>query len=81
MRFFVTLAVALIPLALSKIIRIDAPFWFLRLKGPALGLVLRQADFDMAELGVTARNLESHGRGLVIDDARDTGDRWLVWVE
>jgi hypothetical protein len=65
----------------SKIIRIDAPFWFLKMKGPALRLVLRQADFDMSELGITAGDLESHARDLVIDDARDDGDRWLVWVE
>jgi hypothetical protein len=61
-------------------VRANVPFWFFKLKGPAIQLVLRGTEIDLKKLGVTAADLESHGPGLVLDEIRSNGDRVLVWT-
>ena len=64
----------------QRLVRANVPFWFFKLKGPAIQLVLRGTEIDLKKLGVTATDLESHGPGLVLDEIRSNGDRVLVWT-
>jgi hypothetical protein len=64
-----------------RLVRAEVPFWFVRLKGPALQYALRGTGVDLARLGVTAADIERHGRGPILDETRGNGDRVLIWVE
>jgi hypothetical protein len=57
------------------------PLWFLRVKGPAAQVALRGTGFDLEALGLTADDLARSGIGVVLDDARENGDRVLAWTE
>jgi hypothetical protein len=57
------------------------PFWFYRMKGPALSFVLRDSGFDIGELGLTPAELQSHGPGLILDETADDGGRVVIWVD
>ena len=63
------------------LVRTEVPFWFLRMKGPALQFVLRGTDFDLRELGITPRDLIDNGPGVVVHEVYGGGDRLLVWLE
>ncbi len=65
----------------QRLIAVDVPFWFFKIKGPAAQFALRDTGFDLARLRLTARDLERHGPALVIDQARADGSRLLVWTE
>lgn len=65
----------------ARLARTRIPFWFVKLKGPALGLLLRGSDVDLGSLGVTAADLERAGPGPVLDLAQENGERVLVWTE
>ena len=64
-----------------RIVRADVPFWFLKVKGPAVQYSLRGTGLDLQRLGVTVGDLERYGPRLVLDETRTTGDRLLVWTE
>jgi hypothetical protein len=64
-----------------RLVQAEVPFWFVRLKGPALQYALRGTGVDLDRLGVTAADIERHGRGPILDETRGNGDRVLVWVE
>jgi len=59
----------------------DVPLWFLRVKGPAAQVALRGTGFDLESLGLTADDLARSEIGVVLDDARENGDRVLAWTE
>lgn len=65
----------------QRLVQVDVPFWFFRMKGPAVQFTLRDSEFDMKQLGVTPADLQKHGPGLVLDEDRANGDRLLVWTE
>ena len=65
----------------ERLVRAVVPFWFLRLKGPAVQYVLRDTGLDLDRLGVTPADLERYGAGVVLDQSRSNGDRLLVWTE
>lgn len=52
-----------------------------RVKGPAAQYLVRGTGLDRERLQITASDLERHGPSLVIDQARTSGDRLLVWTE
>jgi len=64
-----------------RLVRADAPFWFLKLKGPAVQYSLRGTGLDLERLGVTPADLERYGVCLLLDETRANGDRLLVWTE
>jgi hypothetical protein len=64
-----------------RLVRVDAPFWFLKVKGPAVQYSLRGTGLDLERLGVTPADLERYGACLVLDETRANGDRLLVWTE
>jgi hypothetical protein len=57
------------------------PFWFLKMKGPAVAYSLQDTGLDLDRLGVTPADLERYGPALVLDETRPNGDRLLVWTE
>jgi hypothetical protein len=57
------------------------PLWFFKVKGPAVEYARRDTGFDLAALGLTAGDPERAGRGLILDGARNNGDRLLAWTE
>jgi hypothetical protein len=65
----------------ARLIRAVVPFWFLKLKGPAVQYALRDTGLDLDQLGVTPADLERYGPGVVLDQSRANGDRLLVWTE
>jgi hypothetical protein len=65
----------------QRLVRVDVPFWFVKLKGPAAQFALRDTGFDLGRLGMTASDLEKQGPSLVLDESRGNGDRILVWTE
>ncbi|MEO5820584.1 MAG: hypothetical protein ABIT71_08760 [Vicinamibacteraceae bacterium] len=66
---------------LGRIVRADAPLWFLKLKGPAARLALRDTGVDLERLGITPADLERYGPRTVIDHTGSRGTRLLVWTE
>ena len=65
----------------QRLVRVDVPFWFLKMKGPAVQYSLRGTGVDLERLGVTAAELEGYGASVVLDESRHNGDRVLVWTE
>jgi hypothetical protein len=67
--------------ATGRLARARVAIWFLKLKGPAAQLVLRDTGLDLAALRLTAADLERAGPAIVLDRRSDSGDRLLVWTE
>lgn len=65
----------------QRLVEAHVPFWFLRMKGPALEFALRDTGLDLNRLGLTADDLARRGPGLVLDQTQANGDRLLVWTE
>jgi hypothetical protein len=66
---------------LGRIVRADVPFWFLKLKGPAARLALRDTGVDLERLALTPADLERYGPRIVVDQLSSSGSRLLVWTE
>jgi hypothetical protein len=66
---------------IGRIVRADVPFWFLKLKGPAARLALRDTGVDLERLEITPADLERYGPRVVIDQSSSSGARLLVWTE
>ncbi len=66
---------------IGRIVRADVPFWFLKLKGPAARLALRDTGVDRDRLGITPADLERYGPWVVVDQATNSGARLLMWTE
>ena len=64
----------------GRVVSADVPIWFMRIKGPAAALALRDTGFDLDVLGLTAVDLERSGAGLVIDESRGE-DALLAWTQ
>jgi hypothetical protein len=67
--------------ALGRLVTADSPLWFLKLKGPAANLALRETGIDLEQLGITPADLERYGPRIVVDHTRQDGARLLVWTE
>jgi len=64
----------------QRLARADVPLWLFKVKGPAVAYALRGTGFDLDTLGLTARDLEQAGAGVVLDETRASGDRLLAWT-
>lgn len=67
--------------AAARLTRANAALWFLKIKGPAAQMILRDTGLDLEQLRLTAADLERLGPALVLDRASPSGDRLLVWTE
>lgn len=65
----------------ERLIDADIPFWFFKMKAPALRFMLRSSTALLDELNLSAADLERQGPTLIFDGADGDGSRVLVWTE
>ena len=65
----------------EKVIRMDLPFWLLRLKSGGTGFSMGGGDVDLARLRLTVEDLEHFGPTLILDHKDRRGARVLVWSQ
>jgi hypothetical protein len=65
----------------DKVVRMDLPFWLLRLKSGGTRFSMGGGDVDLAKLRLTVEDLERYGPTLILDHKGHRGARVLVWSE
>ncbi len=67
----------------SKVVRLDLPFWLLRLSphSDSVNWNWSGGGFDFKDLQITVEDLERYGPGLVVDFEGRRGERLIVWSE
>lgn len=65
----------------QRLIEVDVPFWFFKLKAPAAQFLVRGTGLDLNELGISGAELEAQGSCIVLDESTADGSRLLVWTE
>lgn len=64
-----------------ELVRVNLPFWLLRLQGQPFVLGDMVSSFEDRSLRLTAEDIERHGPGIVLDFADPDGTRVLVWTQ
>jgi hypothetical protein len=64
-----------------RLVSVDSPFWFVKLKGPAAVLVLEDTGLDLERLGLTPAMLERFGPAVIVDHTSRDGSRLLIWTQ
>lgn len=64
-----------------RLVSVDSPFWFVKLKGPAAAFVLQDTGLDLDRLGLTPADLERAGPAIVFDHGSPDGSLLLMWTE
>jgi hypothetical protein len=67
----------------EHLVRVDIPFWLLRLKSGPINFSSYAAGFRTDRVRLTVEDIERHGPGIVVDvtDTRHNRGRALVWAE
>jgi hypothetical protein len=66
----------------GKLVRLDLPFWLLRLKSGGGVFRLPSRNFvGLERMELRAEEIEKHGPGLLLDHEGRAGERVLLWVE
>ncbi len=66
----------------GKLVKLDLPFWILRLSPRQKSYVFSSNDFgDLERLNLGAEDLERYGPGLLLDHRGRRGERVLVWTD
>ncbi len=66
----------------GKLVKMDLPFWILRLNSGRNSYVFSSNEFgDLERLNLSAEDLERYGPGLLLDHRGRRGERVLVWTE
>ena len=65
----------------EKVVRMDLPFWLLRLKSGGTRFSMGGGDVDLAKLRLTVEDLERFGPTLILDHKDHNGARVLVWSQ
>jgi hypothetical protein len=76
-----TLAVMAFDADEEKVVRMDLPFWLLRLKSGGGRFSVGGGDVDLAKLRLTVEDLERYGPTLILDHKDRGGARVLVWTQ
>jgi hypothetical protein len=63
----------------ERLVRVDIPFWLLRLKSDPLD-ILSETGFHGRRIRITVADIERMGPRLLIDHRGRRGDRVLVWT-
>ncbi|HYX80966.1 MAG TPA: hypothetical protein VE714_01140 [Gemmatimonadales bacterium] len=65
----------------EKVVRMDIPFWLLRLKMQGTRFSVGNDAIDLHELHLTVEDLERFGPTLIVDHKGRGGERVLVWSQ
>jgi hypothetical protein len=65
----------------DELVRIDVPFWLLRLKSGPIEIASDHIRVSDDDLGITVEELERFGPTLILDQATREGGRVLIWTE
>jgi hypothetical protein len=65
----------------GRIVRVDIPFWLLRLKLRGSAIDFNGNRMELEDLKLTVEDLERYGPVLVVDHHAQTGQRVLVWAQ
>jgi hypothetical protein len=65
----------------EKVVKLDLPFWLLRLKGGGGSFDIGRRSVDLARMRITVEDLERYGPILILDQKDTDGSRVLVWSQ
>jgi hypothetical protein len=65
----------------DRVVRMDLPFWLLRLKMRGNRIDLGNSNVDFAKLRITVEDLEHFGPILILDQKNMDGSRVLIWSQ
>jgi len=65
----------------EKVVRLDVPFWLLRLKSGGAKFDIGRSNVDLARMRITVEELERYGPILILDQKDTDGSRVLVWTQ
>jgi hypothetical protein len=65
----------------DKVVRMELPFWLLRLKSGGGHFSMGSDDVDLAKLRLTVEDLERFGPTLILDHKDQKGAQVLVWSQ
>jgi hypothetical protein len=65
----------------EKVIRMELPFWMLRLKSGGGRFDIGHSNVDLGRMRLTVEDLERYGPILILDQKDTKGSRVLVWSE
>ena len=65
----------------EKVVRVELPFWMLRLKMGGGRFDIGRSNVDLARMRLTVEDLERFGPALILDQKDTDGSRVLVWSQ
>ena len=65
----------------EKVVRVEMPFWLLRMKSGGTRFSMGGNDVDLQKLRLTVEDLERFGPTLIVDHKDHRGTRVLVWSQ
>jgi hypothetical protein len=65
----------------ERVVRMDLPFWLLRLKMRGSRIDVGGNNIDLAKLRLTVEDLERFGPTLILDQKDGDGSRVLIWSQ
>ena len=65
----------------DRVVRMEIPFWLLRLKMRGTKIDIGNGNVDLAKLKLTVEDLEHFGPTLIVDHRNTDGARVLVWSQ
>ena len=65
----------------GRIVRVNIPFWLLRMQMGGAAIDLNGNRFDLEDMKLTVEDLERFGPTLIVDHRSTSGERVLVWSQ
>jgi hypothetical protein len=65
----------------EKVVRMELPFWLMRLKSGGARFSMGGGNVDLAKLRLTVEDLERFGPTLILDQKDHKGTRVLIWSQ
>ena len=65
----------------GKLVRVDVPFWLLRLKSGPIAFSSYASGFDDRRIKLSVEDIERRGPGIVLDLDHPREGRVLIWAE
>ena len=65
----------------EKVVRMELPFWLLRLKSGGSRFSMNGESVDLAKMHLTVEDLERYGPTLILDHKDRRGSHVLVWTQ